>query len=321
MHRLAGAPPKQVNMRISVVPVAQIELIGVPFDGYGRLGNQARAATALREAGLPGAFGGHRLVVVADLDLPPATRERGAATSLINEAALLAMTDALHDRVGPAVAKGRFPFLYGGDCSTLLGTVTGLRDHVGDVGLVFVDGHEDTMPLDVSEDGEAANAEIGLLLGITGRLLTGRLAGLLPALRPEALAIVGPRDDDWRRRFNVGSVSGLGVFVAPLPDVAADPAVIGRRAVEQLSRHSDRRWLHVDLDVLDPVEFPAQGLPDVPDEPGGLTWRQLADLVAAVLEPGGCVGCSLAIYDPDQDPNGTGAARIVSFADGIATLI
>ena len=55
----------------------------------------------------------------------------------------------------------------------LFGIVTGLRDHVGDVGLVFIDGHEDTMPLDVSEDGEAANTEIGLLLGLTGRLLTG----------------------------------------------------------------------------------------------------------------------------------------------------
>lgn len=37
--------------------------------------------------------------------------------------------------------------------------------------LLFVDGHEDTMPLDVSEDGEAANTEIGLLLELTGRLL------------------------------------------------------------------------------------------------------------------------------------------------------
>src|SRR5262249_54890386 len=152
------------------------------------------------------AFGGHPLVMVDDLELPAPTPARGAATSLINEPALGAMTAALHHRVGTAVSQGRFPFLYGGDCSTLLGTVTGLRDHVGGIGLVFIDGHEDTMPLDVSEDGEAANAEIGLLLGLTGRLLPGPLAADLPALPIEALAVLGPRDDDWRRRFNVASV-------------------------------------------------------------------------------------------------------------------
>ena len=131
---------------------------------------------------------------------------------------------------------GRFPFVYGGDCSSLFGIVTGLRDHVGDVGLVFIDGHEDTMPLDVSEDGEAANTEIGLLLGLTGRLLTGELGDRLPALQPEQLVVLGPRDDAWRRQFNVGTLADSGVWVAPLAEVADDPAGAGRRAIAELAR-------------------------------------------------------------------------------------
>jgi arginase len=212
------------------------------------------------------------------------------------------------------IGAGRFPFVYGGDCSTLLGIVTGLRDHVGDVGLVFIDGHEDTMPLDVSEDGEAANTEIGLLLGLTGRLLTGELGDRLPALGPEQLVILGPRDDDWRRQFNVGTLADSQVWLAPLAEVADDPAGAGRQAIERLSGRVDRWWLHIDLDVLDPVEFGAQGLPDVDDEPGGLTWDQLTDLVAALFTGSAtCVGGSLAIYDPDQDPDGSDAAQIVAF--------
>jgi hypothetical protein len=148
--------------------IAEIELIGVPFDGYGRPGNQARAAAALRDAGLLDAFEHHHVAGHVDLDLPAGDSRRGQ-TSLINERALMAMTRALNERVGSAVSDGRLPIVYGGDCSTLLGIVTGLRDHVGEVGLVFIDGHEDSMPLDVSEDGEAANAELGLLLGLTGR--------------------------------------------------------------------------------------------------------------------------------------------------------
>lgn len=253
----------------------EVEPIGVPFDGYGRPGNQARAALALRDAGLLTAFAGRAMVDGGDLALPDPDPGRGRTTGLINEAALIAMTDALNSRVGSAVRAGRFSFVYGGDCSALLGIVTGLRDHVGDAGVVFVDGHEDTMPLDVSEDGEAANTEIGLLLGLTGRLLTGPLGDRLPALRPDRLAVLGPRD----------------VRLSPLPEVAADPAGV----------------------VLDPVEFPAQGLPDVADEPGGLTWNQLTDLAAAMVAAGGCLGGSIAIYDADQDPRGSDAANIVSF--------
>lgn len=290
----------------------------MPFDGYGRPGNQARAASALRDAGLLDAFEHHHVVGHDDLDLPPGDPARGASTGLINERALLAMTDALNERVGSAVTEGRLPIVYGGDCATLLGIVTGLRDHVGEVGLVFIDGHEDTMPLDVSEDGEAANTELGLLLGLTGRMLTGELGDRLPALRRDRLVVLGPRDDAWRQRFNVGTLADCGVWVAPLAEVADDPSGAGRRAIEQLSGQVGRWWLHIDLDVLDPVVFPAQGLPEFPDEPGGLTWDQLTDLVMALFTtPASCIGGSIAIYDPDQDPKHTDAAQIVAFVRNV----
>jgi len=298
--------------------MAEIELIGVPFDGYGRPRNQRRAASALRDAGLLDAFEHHHVVGHVDLDLPTGEPARGVSTTLINERALLVMTDALNRKVGTAVTAGRLPIVYGGDCSALLGIVTGLRDHVGDVGLVFIDGHEDTMPLDVSEDGEAANTEIGLLLGLTGRLLTGELGDRLPALPAEQLVVLGPRDGAWRQQFNVGTLADHGVWLAPLAEVADDPAGTGRRAMEHLSAEVDRWWLHIDLDVLDPVVFPAQGLPDVEDEPGGLTWDQLTDLVMGLFTTSAaCIGGSIAIYDPDQDPDGTDAAQIVAFVRNV----
>ena len=45
----------------------EVELIGVPFDGYGRPGSQALAPSVLRGAGLAGAFPGHRVVDGGDL--------------------------------------------------------------------------------------------------------------------------------------------------------------------------------------------------------------------------------------------------------------
>lgn len=283
--------------------MADIELIGVPFDGYGRAGHQARAASALRAAGLRDAFDHHHVIDDDDLTLPDPDPARGATSSLINERALVVMTAALNRKVGEVVNAGRFPFVYGGDSSTLLGIVTGLRDHVGDVGLVFIDGHEDTMPLDV--------------LGLTGRMLAGEPGDGLPALAPERLVILGPRDDQWRRQFNVGIPAETGVWLAPMAEVADDPVGTGRQAIGELSSHVGRWWLHIDLDVLDPREFRAfraQSRPGVAAEPGGLTWDQLTDLVSALFTgSGSCVGGSLATYDPDQDPGGTEAAQIVAF--------
>jgi arginase len=300
--------------------MAEIDLIGVPFDGYGRPGNQALAAAALHRAGLAGAFAGHRVRDTV-LPLPAPDPRRGADTGLLNEPALLALADSLAGRVADAVRAGRFPVVHGGDCTTLLGTVDGLRAAAGTVGLVFVDGHEDTMPLDVSEDGEAANAELGLLLGLTGGLLSGSLRRRRGVLDPAALAVLGPRDRDWRRRFNVGSLRDVGVWLRDLDEVAADPAGAGRAAAEHVTCRAGSWWLHVDLDVLDPVEFPAQGLPDVPDDPGGLTWAQLTDLLLAALGVAGCAGWSLAIYDPEQDPDGSGARSIVRLAGRVAAVL
>ena len=77
---------------------------------------------------------------------------------------VLQMIGELYDRVHVSLSAGRFPFIYGGDCSVLLAAVPALRDVAGRAGLVFVDGHEDATPMDLSASGETANMEIAFFV-------------------------------------------------------------------------------------------------------------------------------------------------------------
>lgn len=286
------------------------ELIGVPFDGMGRPGAQSRAPAVLRDAGLQAAFADAE--TVADIDLPASSSERAAASGLLNEAALVDMVQAVDVRVGSALRAGRFPVLYGADCAVLLGAIPALRDCTGEVGLVFLDGHEDATPMEFSPDGEAANMEIALLLGFTGQRAPEAILGRLPALRPEQVAMLGQRDEVHRAALGVPTVADR-VLLRTATQVGADPEGAGREAVTQVARHTSGWWLHIDLDVLAETEFAAYGAAGETSLPGGLTWAQLTATVSTALRTGGCRGWSLSVYNPDQDPDGSDAARLVEF--------
>jgi arginase len=315
MHHIEGS----IECRISM---STIDLIGVPFDGYGRPDNQAQAAAALRAAGLAAAFCEREVVVKPDVRLPAQTSARAPDSGLMNEPAVIAMADQLRAEVRSGLSEGHFPLIYGADCSVLLGAVPGLRDAVGEAGLVFLDGHEDATTLDASPDGEVANMEIALLLGLGGERLPDALRKHLPALGLDTLAMLGPRDSAWIRQLGVTSLVQRGVLLYTPGAISSDPTQRARQAVEHVASRAPRWWLHIDLDVLSADEFAAAGVsPDDPLSPGGLQWDELTEVVSAALRAGGCAGWSVTIYNPNLDPGGSDARRIVRFVTDVAPLL
>jgi len=227
------------------------------------------------------------------------------------------MIRELHAELSAAISAGQFPLVYGADCSVLLAAIPALRDTVGEPGLLFIDGHEDATPTERSPDGEAANMEIAVLLGTTGDELPEPLGRAFGALKPDALAMLGPHDHAWRHGLGVGTVAGR-VFVRSSDEVAADPSQSAREAVRRISSHTSNWWLHTDLDVLDGRDFSARGAAGEVPLVGGLTWRQLEEVVRAALRTGGCRGLSLVIYNPELDADRSQARRIVQFVADIA---
>jgi arginase len=227
-----------------------------------------------------------------------------------NLASTLARTRAA---VADARRRGDRVILLGGDCPVLIGGLAGCLEADDELpALLFVDGHEDAWPPDASTTGEAADMELGWLLGRGREVLIEALLAEIPTLAPQRVAILGPRD---RSEIVAAGVEPLDDLVPVLDDVAVgqDPAVAAVRALERIAPDGRPWWLHVDLDVLSTRALPAVDY----QQPGGLSWSDLRELTDAALDRGGCVGATVTIYNPDLDPDGRYAPIVASFCLGI----
>ncbi len=292
----------------------RISLFGVPFNSAGIPGGEARAPAALRAAGLLEAL--QRVADVrdyGDIVLRAPSPRRDPVSGIIAPANLVEMVSAVRSQVATAITRGEIPLVIGGECPILLGCLAAARDAHGRIGLLFVDGHEDAWPPHRSTTGEAADMELGLALGLTPTIGLDDLATSLPLVRSEDVVVLGPRDREELATAGVHSLASTVTFLDDRSLRATDLVATTKTLTQQLYEAADHWWFHLDLDALATESFPAIRYP----QPGGLSWPELETVALEALRTPGLAGWNITIYNPDLDPDGSGATRIVSFLETV----
>jgi len=200
-----------------------------------------------------------------DVPLPPDT----VITADLPAGDVWDRLSALYTGVAAAVAAeagraGR-PVVVSGDCTTALGTMSGLQRAGVQAGIVWFDAHGDVQTLETTTSGYLGGLPLRLLMGYRPELIAARLG--LRAVPEHQVALVDARDLDppevsylagaQIRRSEVGELDAAGLPGGPL-------------------------YVHLDLDVIDSGQLPGLRFP----APGGPSPAQVTGALSAVLGTG-----------------------------------
>jgi arginase len=107
--------------------------------------------------------------------------------------------------------------------------------------------------------------------------------------------------------------AGLDAELTPATLRDRGLAEAGAAARDQLSAAAGRYWVHLDVDVLDELAFPATDYL----MPGGLTVAELGQLLGPLLASPALAGVSLACYNPQKDADGSGVTALRELFAGL----
>jgi arginase len=258
---------KQVNSRQRPVEIDEIDIVGVPMDlGAGRRGVDM-GPSAIRYAGLERDLVamGLRVKDYHNISVPgPESGQEGNPRAKYEDLIETACAE-VRQCVASIAGARHFPLVLGGDHSIAMGTVAGLLDAWGDVGVLWIDAHGDINTPDTTPSGNVHGMPVAALLGKAG--IGGRLGWDSRQINPKRLVLFGTRTLDPSERTLIRDL-GIRMFTMSEIDQVGIKAAVSE-AIEVLAGPGG---IHVsfDLDAVDPLEAPGVGTP----WPGGLTYRE-----------------------------------------------
>jgi arginase len=284
----------------------KIVLIGAPSSAAAFAPGSEKAPAALRAAGLVQALQsiGYEVTDMGDC----ATRlfaddeEHKRARNLPE---IVAALNDLKPRAELAVKSGALVLVLGGDCAQVIGLITGARRYYKHVSLLWFDRDAD---LNTPASTPSGRIDGMVLAGIIGKGSPElvRFWGEPPLVREPDTVIFGLErvdqpEQDFLTRTPIRHVYAADIQLKGAPKAAQD-------ALAQL--HADGREfiLHLDTDVIAQEEFPATNVPGS----GGLSFSDVQASLAEFVSHKNLLGLDVAQYNPEKDPDGSGAQKLVA---------
>jgi arginase len=281
----------------------KIALLGAPTSAAALAPGNERAPEALRAAGLIERLRGAGYDVSDHGDDPvQLSQPDDESPRARNLPRIVKSLEALRPRVEAAVKSGAVPIILSGDCSIALATVAGVRRYFHSVSVIYLDRDAD---LNIP-----ATTPSGCVDGMVVAHLTGRGAAELvrfwgepPLVRDPDVALFGvdrfdpPEEELLRvapiRSFPASEVKKRGA------------AATAKLALERIHASRNEFILHFDVDVIE--NFPATNYPGA----GGLTLDQLREAMEVFVADKHLAAIDVSAYNPEKDPDGSGAKQIV----------
>ena len=198
----------------------------------------------------------------------------------------------LRQSVARSGLAGHFPLVLGGDHSIAVGTVAGLMDAWGAVGVLWVDAHGDANTPQTSPSGNVHGMPVAVLVGATK--LFRQLGWAERHVDPARLVLFGIRNLDPGERDLLRRL-GVRVFTMSEIDQVGVKAAV-QEAVDILKGPGGIH-LSVDMDAMDPLQAPGVGTP----WPGGFTYREAHLAMELLAASGEVVSMEVVEVNPIAD--------------------
>jgi arginase len=264
-----------------------VTIIGVPYTLDQPYTGMGKAPDALIDAGLAQRLEslGCTTILAEMIDIPPSDETR--------KKRLGHLLARLGYEVARARSAGFFPLILGGDCLTALGTLAGLLDPAA-TGITWFDAHGDFNTPEITISGYLGGMPLACAVGrgLDDLREHSKLAG---TVAERNVALLGVRDLD---PLEERALAASSVMLVRASEFAGDTAKL-ERTIHALGA-LPQVYMHVDIDVLDPVEAPGVDYPAA----GGLQAPQLKEAVRTVAGLGNVRALALTAVNPEKDIDG-----------------
>jgi arginase len=283
----------------------KIALIGAPSSAAAFFPGSEKAPAALRAAGLVEKLQsiGYEVSDFGDC-APQLFADDEEHKRARNLPAIVASLHDLKPRAELAIKSGGLVLVLGGDCTQIVALLTGARRYYKHLSLLWFDRHADLNTPASTPSGRLDGMVLAAIQG-RGSAELVRFWGEPPLVREPDTFIYGlqqvdPPEQEFLSRSPVRSIYADGIQQKGASTAA-------QNALAQL--HADARefMLHLDIDVIAQEEFPATNVPGS----GGLSFTDVQSSLTEFVKHKNLLGLDVAQYNPDKDPDGSAARKLV----------